>query len=255
MFSYSELEQQAIEIAKEDGIYYEWLNHNVTDNEYEYFIENKILELMKKENTMNNNILYFIGYDSAYNPILKELDLNLIPNEYKELFRIKCYENKEDGEKALKEIDDLKNQNQRLKFILDNLDLDGLKINNMLLKHKLKEKDKFLIKILENIKEELILSMNSKNEDLINKKKVFDIIEKPLTDLKNKEVEKIKVPRILNLVDLFTHLMTRSELDETPFNKIWDFYFSNYDLEYNIGNMNTYELKNWLLQEIEKEED
>ena len=43
--------------------------------------------------------------------------------------------------------------------------------------------------------------------------------------------------------------------DETPFNKIWNFYFTNYNLEYNIGNMNTYELKNWLLQEIEKEED
>lgn len=48
MYSYTELEQQAIEIAKEDGIYYEWLNNAVTTDEYEQFIEDTILKLMKQ---------------------------------------------------------------------------------------------------------------------------------------------------------------------------------------------------------------
>lgn len=46
MYSYNELEQQAIEIAREDGIYYEWQSGSVTDNEYEQFIEDTILKLI-----------------------------------------------------------------------------------------------------------------------------------------------------------------------------------------------------------------
>lgn len=44
-----ELEEQAELIAKEDGIYYDWLNGRVSDNDYEEFIEN-IIERLSKEN-------------------------------------------------------------------------------------------------------------------------------------------------------------------------------------------------------------
>ena len=56
--------------------------------------------------------------------------------------------------------------------------------------------------------------------------------------------------RIETMVDLLTHLITRSELDTTPFNKIWDFYFMPYHAEYGIGNMNRDELEKWLLEEV-----
>lgn len=57
--------------------------------------------------------------------------------------------------------------------------------------------------------------------------------------------------RIEQMADLFAHLMTRSELDETPFNRIWDFYFATYHDKYGIGNMNILELQHWLLEEVE----
>lgn len=57
--------------------------------------------------------------------------------------------------------------------------------------------------------------------------------------------------RIEQMADLFAHLMTRSELDETPFNRIWDFYFAIYHDKYGIGNMNVLELQHWLLEEVE----
>lgn len=44
-----ELEEQAELIAKEDGIYYDWLNGRVSDNDYEEFIEN-VIERLSKEN-------------------------------------------------------------------------------------------------------------------------------------------------------------------------------------------------------------
>ena len=57
--------------------------------------------------------------------------------------------------------------------------------------------------------------------------------------------------RIETMADLFAHLMTRSELDTTPFNRIWDFYFSTFHEKYDIGNMNILELQHWLLEEVE----
>ena len=44
-----ELEEQAELIAKEDGIYYDWLNGRVSDNDYEEFIENVIERLSKEK--------------------------------------------------------------------------------------------------------------------------------------------------------------------------------------------------------------
>ena len=47
MINYDKLEKMAEMIAKEDGIYYEWLKGNITDNEYEDFIQNTIEKLEK----------------------------------------------------------------------------------------------------------------------------------------------------------------------------------------------------------------
>ena len=44
-----ELEEQAELIAKEDGIYYDWLNGRVSDNDYEEFIENVIERLSREK--------------------------------------------------------------------------------------------------------------------------------------------------------------------------------------------------------------
>ena len=43
-----ELEEQAELIAKEDGIYYDWLNGRVSDNDYEEFIE-IVIERLSRE--------------------------------------------------------------------------------------------------------------------------------------------------------------------------------------------------------------
>lgn len=44
-----ELEEQAELIAKEDGIYHDWLNGRVSDNDYEEFIENVIERLSREK--------------------------------------------------------------------------------------------------------------------------------------------------------------------------------------------------------------
>ena len=56
----------AIECAKQDGIFYEYMNGNVEENEFEQFIEDKMLELkQQKDKTIDNEELiaelYFLG--------------------------------------------------------------------------------------------------------------------------------------------------------------------------------------------------
>ena len=52
--------------------------------------------------------------------------------------------------------------------------------------------------------------------------------------------------RIETMVELFAHLITRN--DNRPFNELWDFYFSSYD----IGHKNIYEIIDWLNEEVKK---
>lgn len=66
MKKYELLHDMAIEYAKEDGIFYEYMNGNVEENEFEDFIENKMLELeQKKDEKIDReeliSELYFIG--------------------------------------------------------------------------------------------------------------------------------------------------------------------------------------------------
>lgn len=44
----STIEEKVTIIAKEDGIYYEWLNGNVPDNEYEEYFDNMYLKLYEE---------------------------------------------------------------------------------------------------------------------------------------------------------------------------------------------------------------
>lgn len=44
----SVIEEKVTIIAKEDGIYYEWLNGNVSDNEYEEYFDNMYLKLYEE---------------------------------------------------------------------------------------------------------------------------------------------------------------------------------------------------------------
>ena len=44
----STIDEKVTILAKEDGIYYEWLNGNVSDNEYEEYFDNMYLKLYEE---------------------------------------------------------------------------------------------------------------------------------------------------------------------------------------------------------------
>ena len=57
-----------------------------------------------------------------------------------------------------------------------------------------------------------------------------------------------KKKRIETMVDLFAHLITRN--DDRPFNKVWEMYFGNMNLEHK----NMEEVEAWLNEEVEEDE-
>jgi len=66
MKNYELLHDMAIECAKQDGVFYEYMKGNIEENEFEEFIENKMLELeLQKDKTIDNEELiaelYFLG--------------------------------------------------------------------------------------------------------------------------------------------------------------------------------------------------
>lgn len=72
--------------------------------------------------------------------------------------------------------------------------------------------------------------------------------------------EKVKLleshERLRNIdmtVDLLAHMITRSDADKTPFNKIWTFYFEPLDKKYGIGQMSQEEVEKWLLEEFKED--